>query len=48
MAPPTVEALALILYTVAIRTVLGWTTTLDIYGRWPWQKPEALLFGFLC
>lgn len=38
VTPPTVEALALILYTVAIRTALGWTTTLEIYGRWPWQK----------
>ena len=42
VAPPTIEALALILYTVAIRTALGWTTTLEIYGRWPWQQgPES-------
>jgi len=38
VTPPTIEALALILYTVAIRTGLGWTTTLEIYGHWPWQK----------
>ena len=37
VAPPTVESLALILYTVGIRTALGWTTSLEIYGRWPWQ-----------
>jgi len=37
VAPPTVEALALILYTIAIRTALGWTTSLEIYGCWPWQ-----------
>ena len=38
VAPPTVEALTLILYTVAIRTALGWTTSLEINGRWPWQR----------
>ena len=38
VATPTVETLALILYTVAIRTVLGWTTSLEVYGRWPWQN----------
>lgn len=38
VAPPTVEALSLILLTVLIRTALGWTTTLEVYGRWPWQK----------
>ena len=41
VAPPTVEALALILYTVAIRTALGWSTTLEIYGRWPWQRSRS-------
>lgn len=37
VAPPTVESLALILYTVGIRTALGWSTSLEIYGHWPWQ-----------
>lgn len=41
VAPPTVESLALILYTVVIRTVLGWTTSLEIYGRWPWQPKRG-------
>ena len=41
VAPPTVEALGLILYTVAIRTALGWSTTLEIYGRWPWQRSRS-------
>lgn len=40
VTPPTIEALALILFTVAIRTGLGWTTTLEVYGHWPWQKKE--------
>ena len=38
VATPTVESLALILYTAAIRTVLGWTTTLEVYSHWPWQR----------
>ena len=38
VATPTVESLALILYTVAIRTVISWTTTLEAYGHWPWQR----------
>jgi len=23
---------------VAIRTFLGWTTSLEMSGRWPWQR----------
>lgn len=38
VTPPTIESLSLILATVAIRTALGWTTSLEIYGRWPWQR----------
>ena len=38
VTPPSVETLSMILYTVAIRTALGWTTTLEVYGRWPWQN----------
>ena len=38
VVPPTVEALGLIFFTVAIRTALGWTTSLEINGRWPWQQ----------
>jgi len=38
VTPPTVEAITLILLTVVIRTALGWTTTLEVYGRWPWQN----------
>lgn len=38
VAPHTIEAFGLILLTVAIRTSLGWATSLEIYGRWPWQK----------
>lgn len=26
---------------VLVRTFLGWTLTLEIEGRWPWQKSHA-------
>ncbi len=26
---------------VVVRTFLGWTLTLEIEGRWPWQKSHA-------
>jgi uncharacterized membrane protein len=35
---PTWEGIALLAIMVAIRTVLGWTTVLEISGRWPWQR----------
>jgi uncharacterized membrane protein len=38
---PTVEGIAFLAITVAIRTALGWTTTLEMNGRWPWQRPGA-------
>ena len=36
--PSTIQALGIILATVVIRTALGWTTSLEAYGRWPWQR----------
>lgn len=38
---PSVENMGLLIITVVIRTLLGWTTVLEISGRWPWQKPKA-------
>ena len=40
---PSFEGLGLLVGMIVIRTILGWTTTLEISGRWPWQKrqPEA-------
>ena len=35
---PTVESMSFLAIMVAIRTVLGWTTVLEMSGRWPWQK----------
>jgi len=37
---PTMENLGYLAIMVAIRTFLGWTTFLEMTGRWPWQKPE--------
>jgi uncharacterized membrane protein len=36
---PTLEGLTLLAIMVAIRTILGWTTVLEMSGRWPWQSP---------
>jgi uncharacterized membrane protein len=35
---PSVEGVGLLATMVAIRTMLGWTTVLEISGRWPWQR----------
>ncbi|MGB5707408.1 MAG: DUF1622 domain-containing protein [Arenicellales bacterium] len=37
----TYEGLGLLAGMIIIRTVLGWTTTLEIDGKWPWQKPKT-------
>ena len=38
---PSFEGLGLLAGIIVIRTILGWTTVLEINGRWPWQKPRA-------
>ena len=38
---PTVESMSFLAIMVAIRTILGWTTVLEMSGRWPWQRPPA-------
>ncbi len=35
---PTFENMGLLAMMVAIRTALGWTMGLEMYGRWPWQN----------
>ena len=37
--PPSAEEIAFLAIMVAIRTVLGWTMVLEMYGHWPWQRP---------
>ena len=38
---PSLEGLGLVAIMIAIRTFLGWTTVLEINGRWPWQRPQS-------
>ena len=35
---PSLESMGLLAATVIVRTMLGWTTALEISGRWPWQR----------
>ena len=35
---PSFESLGLLAGMIVIRTILGWTTALEINRRWPWQK----------
>ena len=35
---PTFENMGLLAMSVAVRTALGWTMSLEMYGRWPWPK----------
>jgi uncharacterized membrane protein len=37
---PTLDKVGYLAIMVAIRTFLGWTTSLEMSGHWPWQKPE--------
>ena len=38
---PSPESLGLLAITIVIRTMLSWTTVLEMNGRWPWQKAPA-------
>lgn len=38
---PTAENLGLLAFMVLIRTVLTWTTVVEMTGRWPWRKAPA-------
>ena len=35
---PTLEGMGRLAALVAIRTIIGWTTVLEVSGRWPWQS----------
>ena len=35
---PTFGSLAVLAFVVVVRTVVSWTLTLEIEGRWPWQS----------
>ena len=34
---PTPAGLGILACMIGIRTILGWTTVLEMNGRWPWQ-----------
>jgi uncharacterized membrane protein len=34
---PTLPAIAALGLLMVVRTFLGWTVTLEVEGRWPWQ-----------
>lgn len=38
---PTVAGIGLLALMIAIRTFLGWSTVLEMDGRWPWQRRPA-------
>jgi uncharacterized membrane protein len=38
---PTLESMGLLAFMVIIRTIIGWTTVLEIRSRWPWQQAPA-------
>jgi len=38
----SVMSVAILSALVLIRTFLGWTLTLDVESRWPWQKETAV------
>jgi len=40
---PTMNSVAVLAMIVAIRTFLSWSLSLELEGRWPWQRrPESL------
>jgi uncharacterized membrane protein len=34
---PSVKGMGLLVAMIVIRMLLGWTTVLEVSGRWPWQ-----------
>ena len=39
-AEPTFQSLGLLAFLVVVRTILSWTLSLEIEGRWPWQASD--------
>ena len=35
---PSMEGLGILVAMIVIRTMLGWSTVLEINGSWPWQR----------
>jgi uncharacterized membrane protein len=43
--PLTLTNLALLGGLVLVRTVLGWTLTVEVEGHWPWQETKESRIG---
>jgi len=41
----TLQNLALLAGLVVVRTTLGWTVTVEVEGRWPWQAADEFRKG---
>lgn len=39
---PTMTSVSVLALIVAIRTFLSWSLTLELEGRWPWQREEPV------
>ena len=37
----SLEGMGLLAAMIVVRTVLGWTTVLEVSGRWPWQSARS-------
>lgn len=37
---PTFTSIGVLAMIVAVRTFLGWSLTVELEGRWPWQKEK--------
>lgn len=38
---PSLKSMAFLAIMVVIRTILSWTTVLEISGRWPWSSRKS-------
>ena len=38
---PSLKSMSYLAIMVVIRTIIGWTTVLEMNGRWPWQKANT-------
>ena len=38
----TLKNIAVLGALVVVRTLIGWTLEVEVEGRWPWQKPQAV------
>jgi uncharacterized membrane protein len=43
--PLTLSNLALLGGLVMVRTILGWTLTVEVEGHWPWQEAKESAVG---